>query len=211
MATAAVLLCSAVAFAQSPADSPSTSPPADGTTAIDASTVVEPGATEWMVTAGPAWGIVVFRSSRNHRYMIQTVSWGRILAAPRGPGGLRGRFEWAVEVAPIYRQYEPSDTNGLAITPLVWRWNFEPRGRLAPYGELAGGGLWTRDPVPDKTTTANFTAHAAVGLRVFLRQREAAVVSYRFHHISNGNRIKQNPGVNAHMIQVGWVFARAHK
>jgi hypothetical protein len=209
--TAALSLCASVAFAQPPADSHGSSDSDGSAVAVDASTAVDTGTTEWMVTAGPAWGFVVLSSARGYRYLMQTVSWGRILADPRGPGALRGRFEWAVEVAPIYRQYEPSNTNGVAITPFVWRWNFQPRGRLAPYGEFAGGGLWTANPVPDRTTTLNFTAHAALGMRIFLRSNEAAVLSYRVHHISNGNRLPRNPGVNAHMIQVGWVLALPRK
>jgi hypothetical protein len=49
----------------------------------------------------------------------------------------------------------------------------------------------------------NFTAHIAYGLRYFMRPHTAFVASYRFHHISNGNRLERNPGVNAHVIQLG--------
>jgi Lipid A 3-O-deacylase (PagL) len=171
----------------------------------------EVDASEWMVTGGPAIGVVVFNSARGHRYMLQTVSWGRILSAPRGPGALRGQFEWAFEAVPIYGQFAPTDTYGIGFSPLVWRWNFEPRGRVATYGELAGGGLWTTDPVPVRTTTANFTAHAAYGIRYFLRPQQALVLSYRFHHISNGNRLERNPGVNAHVFQVGFSYFRPQK
>ena len=34
--------------------------------------------------------------------------------------------------------------------------------------------------------------------------QDALVVAYRFDHISNGNRLARNPGVNAHMVVVGW-------
>ena len=30
------------------------------------------------------------------------------------------------------------------------------------------------------------------------------IVGYRLHHISNGNRVARNPGVNAHMLVIGW-------
>jgi len=203
--------CASVTLAQQPAEPSSTSTSDAGTTAIDASTVLDVGMVEWMITAGPAWGFVVLDSAPGHRYLMQTVSWGRVFASPRGPGALRGRFEWVFEVAPIYRQYAPSNTKGIAITPFVARWNFEPHGRLSPYAEIAGGGLWTSDPVPDRTTTVNLAAHAALGLRIFARPHEALVISYRVHHISNANSLKRNPGVNAHMIQMGWAFALPRK
>jgi Lipid A 3-O-deacylase (PagL) len=166
-------------------------------------TPLDPGVSEWMISAGPAFGIVVFHSAAGHRYTLQTVSWGRVLTAPHGPGALRGRFELAFEVVPIFGQYKPTTTYGIGVTPLLWRWNFETQGRLAPYAELAGGGLWTKDDVPARTTTANFTAHASFGVRYFLRERQTLNFSYRFHHISNGNRLERNPGVNAHVVLVG--------
>ena len=156
-----------------------------------------------MVTAGPGFGVVVFHSAGGHKYLLQSLSWGRILSEVRGPGALRGRFEWALEVVPVFGQYAPQGTYGVGATPLTWRWNFEPRGKLAPFAELAGGLLWTRDPVAAQTTTANFTAHACSGVRYFFRPRQSFVARYWFYHISNGNRLDRNPGVNAHVVQVG--------
>ena len=164
------------------------------------------GAAEWMLTAGPGLGVSIFHSERGHRYLLPSISWGRVLSKPLGPAGLRGRFEWAVEVIPIFGQFSPVDTWGVGVTPLLWRWNFEPRGNIAPFAELAGGALWTSEPVPARTTTSNFTAHAAYGIRYFLRPRQAFVASYRFHHISNGNRLERNPGVNAHVLQFGFTL-----
>ena len=156
-----------------------------------------------MVGAGPAWGVSLFHSVSGHDYVLQTISWGRVLTDAHGPGALRGRFELAFEVVPIYGQYSPRNTYGFGLTPLVWRWNFEPREKIMSFAELAGGGLWTRDAVPERTTTSNFTAHASYGIRYFISPSRAINVSYRFHHISNGNRLERNPGVNAHVLMFG--------
>jgi lipid A 3-O-deacylase len=206
-----VILSVGSAAAQETTNGQPTAPSASAESAVDVTSFLEVDSSEWMVTGGPAIGVVVFNSARGHRYMLQTVSWGRVLSAPRGPGALRGQFEWALEAVPIYGQFAPTDTYGFGFSPLVWRWNFEPRGRVAPYFELAGGGLWTTEPVPVRTTTANFTAHAAYGVRYFMRPQQALVVSYRFHHISNGNRLERNPGVNAHVFQVGFSYFRPRK
>jgi hypothetical protein len=170
---------------------------------VVATPALDEGTTEWMATAGPALGVEVFQSAGGYRYFLQSLSWGRILSSSHGPGVLRGRFEWAFEVIPLYGQYDPENTYGFGFTPLLWRWNFEPRGRFAPFAELAGGALWTRDPVPARTTTSNFTAHVSYGIRYFVRRNLAVVGSYRLHHISNGNRLERNPGVNAHLLQLG--------
>lgn len=190
--------------AQSPvADPPATAPPA-----LDASDAVALGATEWMATIGNAWGVVVFHSAGGHNYMMQTLSWGRVLSGPKFSGKIRGRFEWAFEVTPVYAQYHPDKVYGFGVSPLVWRWNFEPRGRYAPFAQLAGGALWTSQPVPERTTTANFTANAGAGVRILFKSQQALVLMYRFDHISNGNRLTRNPGVNAHALHVGFSLLR---
>ena len=167
------------------------------------------GSSELMITAGPAFGVVVFHSSRDHKYLLSSLSWGRVLSEPIGTGPLRGRFEWAIELVPLFSQFSPNHTVGAGVTPLTWRWNFDPRGRMAPFAELAGGLLWTGDAVPPETTSGNFTAHISYGVRYFHRPRHAVVVAYSFHHISNGNRLEKNPGVNAHVVLIGFSAMRA--
>ena len=199
-----MLLCALVAVpaaAQEPANDPAATPQLQ--TPAQGETVLSTGTTEWMIGAGPAFGMELFHSVGGHRYVLQTLSWGRVLTDAHGRGWLRGRFELAFEVVPIYGQYDPQSTYGFGITPLVWRWNFEPRQRLASFVEVAGGGLWTRDAVPERTTTANFTAHGSYGIRYIISPSRTVNVAYRFHHISNGNRLERNPGVNAHVVMVG--------
>src|SRR5262245_51133561 len=165
-----------------PAAAQTASPP-QRSAPIDSDTRLPKHTTEWMVSAGAARGVVIFHSAGGHRFGIQTISWGRVLTESHLPGPLRGRFSWALEVVPVFRQVDPTRTYGFGLAPLLWRWNFQPRGRVAPYAELAGGGLWTTEPVPDRTTTANFTAHAGGGARFFVKPHQAVVVNYWFHHI----------------------------
>jgi hypothetical protein len=201
----ACLLVGLPALAQVPAN-PQPASLIDSLEVSELTSLFEVGATEWMVTAGPAFGVQVFHSAGGHRYALQTISWARVLTEPRGSSFWRGRFEWAVEAVPVFGQFAPTRTFGVGLTPLAWRWNFEPRARYAPYAELAGGALFTSDPVPVRTTHANFTAHIGVGVRRFVRPQQAVVLGYRFHHISNGNRLERNPGVNAHVVVVGWSY-----
>jgi hypothetical protein len=66
------------------------------------------------------------------------------------------------------------------------------------------GGLWTTEPIPEDTGTANFTAHWGGGVRLFPRGPHALLVGYRFQHLSNGNQRDSNPGVNSHVVLLGW-------
>lgn len=194
--------------AQDSATSPAPQPvPAS----LDETPLFNVGASEWMLTGGGAWSVSLFHSESGYDYITQRISWGRVLTPPVFPGILRGRFQWAFEVTPLHAQYHPERAYGWGIAPIVWRWNLEPRGRYAPYAELAGGALWTSRPVPEQTTTANFHAHAGAGVRFFVSPRNAFVLAYLFDHISNGNRLQQNPGVNAHSIHFGYTLLKPGK
>jgi hypothetical protein len=167
-----------------------------------------PGATELVVGAGAAWSVRLFESAGNRRYAVQTVSWGRELTRSLGPGLLRGRFAWAAEATPVFAQTAPSRLYGFGLAPVVWRWNLDPRPRWSAFGELSMGGLWTSDPIPEKTTHVNFTAHWGGGVRLNPAGRHRLLLGYRFQHISNGNQLRSNPGVNAHVVLVG--LSRMH-
>ena len=170
----------------------------------------EPASTELVVAAGGAWSVKLFESTAHRRYAVQVVSWGRELTRPLGPGWLRGRFAWAVEATPIFAQTRPSRLYGFGLAPVVWRWNFEPRPKWSAFGELSMGGLWTSDPIPEKSTRANFTAHWGGGVRLNVAARHRLVIGYRFQHISNGNQLGSNPGVNSHVVLAGLSLARPH-
>ncbi len=159
---------------------------------------------ELQVLGGAAQSVSLFESAGDRRYLVQAVSWGKELTRPVGPGVLRGRFVWAGEVMPVFAQTSPASAYGVGLTPVVWRWNFMPRPRWSAYAELAAGGLWTSDPIPEDSTRANFTAHWGGGVRLRVSGPHRLLLGYRFHHISNGNQLGSNPGVNAHLFLAGW-------
>jgi hypothetical protein len=64
--------------------------------------------------------------------------------------------------------------------------------------------MWSSEPIPEGTGRGNFTAHWGGGVRVRPRGAHALVIAYRFQHFSNGNQLGSNPGVNSHVVLVGW-------
>lgn len=162
------------------------------------------GSSEWTAAAAVAGGVSVLQSAGGQRYVMPALGWGRVLTDLRGPGWMRGRFEWLVEVSPFFVEWAEGRARGAGIVPLGWRWNLEPHGRVFPYGEVGGGALWTTEAVPAGTTATNFMTHAGLGLRLLDAHGRGLIVGYRLHHISNGNRVARNPGVNAHMLVIGW-------
>ena len=175
----------------------------DGVIAL-ACRIVQPHASEWMLSIGAAQSVNLFQSTGGRSYAVQTIGWGRELSRPWGPGVLRGRFAWAVEAMPVFAQFSPSAIYGVGFAPVVWRWNFTPRPRHSLFAELAMGGLWTTDPIPENTGHANFTAHWGGGVRLRPRRGHALLLAYRFQHFSNGNQLGSNPGVNSHVFLIGW-------
>jgi hypothetical protein len=166
---------------------------------------------ELQVSVGAAASINLLDSTAGRHYIVQTVSWGRELTRELGPGALRGRFVWAGEVTPVFAQTSPGRLYGFGATPVLWRWNFAPRPRWSAFAELSMGGLWTTREIPEGTSRANFTAHWGGGARLRASPTQSAVIAYRLQHISNGNLLDGNPGVNAHVVMIGWSIVRRYR
>ena len=162
--------------------------------------------TEWNTALGVARSVNLFQSTAGRSYAVHTIGWGRELTPEWGPGALRGRFAWAVEAMPIFAQFSPSSIYGIGFAPVVWRWNFVPQPSWSAFAELAMGGMWSTEPIPEKTSRGNFTAHWGAGVRLRPRGGHAILVAYRFQHFSNGNQLGSNPGVNAHVVLLGWSY-----
>ena len=159
---------------------------------------------EFTAAVGAGRSVNLFQSTAGRAYAVQTISWGRELTRDWGPGSLKGRFAWAVEAMPLFAQFSPASIYGIGLAPVVWRWNFRPQPRWSAFGELAMGGMWSTAPIPENTSRGNFTAHWGAGVRLRPRGPRSVVVAYRFQHLSNGNQLGSNPGVNSHVVLIGW-------
>ncbi len=142
--------------------------------------------------------------------------YGWVLSNPHLPGFLRGSFEYAVDVVPVFilRQPTPASsipagTNdgtgtafGAGVNPLNLKWNFVTRGSWTPFVELGGGTLFTNDNVPPGTSKVNFTSGGAIGFT----HRGSSALSFdlRYMHISNAGLTVPNPGVNTIQLRFGW-------
>ena len=97
---------------------------------------------------------------------------GKVLTHPALPGILRGQFEYAAELFPLWQSYTPAPHlqpvvdkmngvpvtyylpfgggtfNGITITPIILRWDLMGTGRWKPWVQGAGGLLWTNHKYP---------------------------------------------------------------
>lgn len=193
-------------------------PAAGGETSPDCSIVEQPEndrrpdgerAGEWTAAIGAARSVNLYESTAGRSYGVVTVGGAKELTRELKWGPIRGRFAWGVEATPLFAQFEPSTIYGAGFAPVIWRWNFPPRPRWSVFAELSMGGLWTSDPIPERTGNLNFTAHWGGGIRFKPRGGHAILVAYRFQHFSNGNQLGSNPGVNSHVVLAGWSYREA--
>jgi len=130
--------------------------------------------------------------------------YGWILTDARGPGFLRGRFEYAVDALPVVMVFQPgSRAYGFGFDPWIMKWNFEPHRRISPYIELGGGALITTRQVPLGANTFNFTPTGAIGINI-LRGKYHWSVDFRYFHISDAQITSFNPGTDTFGLRVGW-------
>ena len=130
--------------------------------------------------------------------------YGWVLTDEVGPGPLRGRFEYAVDVVPVFLLTQRTGTAyGFGLNPFALKWNFATRHALAPYIELGGGTLFSNTQVPPGTSRVNFTSSGALGVHI-LREKYNWSAELRFMHISNAGLATPNPGINTLQLRIGF-------
>lgn len=132
------------------------------------------------------------------------VRYGWVLTDAHGPGFLRGRFEYAVDVLPALVVFQPGGTAyGFGLDPLIMKWNFEASGRIWPYIEIGGGSLISTRAVPLGEGPFNFTPTGAIGVNL-LRGKYHWSIDVRYFHISNAKLTPFDPGTDTFGIRIGW-------
>jgi lipid A 3-O-deacylase len=129
--------------------------------------------------------------------------YGWVITGLHWPWILRGRFEYAVDVVPVYLIFQPGN-NAYAggFNPLVLKWNFERHGRFSPYLELSGGVLFSNHDIPMYTNDVNFSPSAALGTHI-LGEKYNWSVDVRYLHISSAGLGSYNPGLNTVQVRLG--------
>ena len=129
--------------------------------------------------------------------------YGWILTEAHGPKGLRGRFEYAVDAAPIFWFFQPGGTAyGMGVSPVVLKWNFDAGNRVVPYVEANAGFVFSSRTVPPGAWHGNFASSGAVGAHL-LGPRANLSAEVRLIHVSNADLVTYNPGINVLQVRIG--------
>jgi Lipid A 3-O-deacylase (PagL) len=131
---------------------------------------------------------------------------GKVLTGEIGSGWRRGRFEYGVDVIPLFRQFQPQSIYGGGFEPVILRWNSSLHtARVAPYIELAGGAIRTNTNFPaGDTSNFNFTARGGGGLQLSAKSHHALDIGCRWSHISNANLGTRNTEFNGIQVSLGY-------
>jgi len=149
---------------------------------------------------------------------------GKVLTQDHGSTFLRGNFEYAVDLVPLYLIHQPhivscvsslSGTTcaqatqtvyGGGFNPINLKWNFTSAKHLTPYLELGGGTLFSTQNVPAGTNNVNFRTHASLGAHLWSQaggSSRGVTVEVRYEHISNAGLASPNPGINTVQAMIG--------
>jgi len=133
---------------------------------------------------------------------------GKVLTGQHLSGPLRGNFEYAVDLIPIYLVHTGDTRFGAGFNPIILKWNFTSGRHVAPYAEFGGGILFSKDSIPPGTNNVNFMPQASVGLQFLTSNNHAVVVSAKYVHISNAGLATPNPGINTLQFAIGYHWFR---
>jgi lipid A 3-O-deacylase len=123
---------------------------------------------------------------------------GRVLSHELGSNALRGSFEMAVDIVPVYIFW----INGNAqyaggIDPLIAKWNFTANKTVSPYVAAVGGVVFSPSNLPPgNTSQVNFTSGAELGLQWFRQSKNSLDFGVKIYHLSNASIGTLNPGIN---------------
>jgi lipid A 3-O-deacylase len=173
---------------------------------------------------------------------------GKVLTGQHLGSIFRGQFEYAGELIPYWQAFTPpphlqsesypdpatgltfkyvapvggGTYTGVSLTPIILRWDFQPRHRLAPFFQAAGGLIYTthkfppdvlvQHGTPGGTSVWNFSPQGGIGLQYFLSAGRSLMFSANAIHISSASLGDKNPGVNASVqFQIGYTWwSRGH-
>jgi lipid A 3-O-deacylase len=175
------------------------------------STSLTRGTWEFGAFAGGGTGL---GKSDNTQFFFAGGRVGRILTHDHLSGWMRGNFEWAVDMMPLYAVFPPqSAVYGGSFKPAIWQWNFTSGKTFAPYIAAAGGVVFSRTNIPPGDTSyVNFTSQGVFGVHIFTRPGRALQLEGAFGHLSSASLGNHNPGYNAtFLLSIGYSWFKTAK
>ena len=149
----------------------------------------------------------IIGSTENRNLLLVSLRYGRVLAAWESLS-----LEYTLDIFPAAVVFEPdrvrrgrSTIYGAGLSPLGFKINFAQESWIKPFVATSVGVLYFVDDVPvPRSSRFNFTPEIGLGVQFFLTPKNAMTLGYKFHHMSNANTGRSNPGMDSHVIYAGF-------
>ncbi len=94
----------------------------------------------------------------------------------------------------------PDIATGFGISPLGYKYLL-PRKTADFYGSVTGGIMYMNKTFPtDKGRRLNYTFDFTFGIKKAILENTFISLGYRFHHISNAQTGRENPGIDSNFL-----------
>ncbi len=199
---------------------------------IGDASISKPWETTVYFTGGPASYVLNFPPnfpSDKLRLYDAGFSLGKVFLDRSKDRHVRGQFEYLAEVEPFWLGHFPpqsiliipsnpldsfelhfptSNSHGVAVAPLLFRYRFPAHARFTPYVQLGGGLLYTFSEFPTGgSSRINFTPQADFGTHIATGKKQAIVLGVNVEHISNAGLGRLNPGIDVTVVyRVGYTW-----
>jgi hypothetical protein len=123
-------------------------------------------------------------------------------------------LQYTLDIFPAAVVFEPdrvrrgkSTIYGAGLSPLGFKLNFGQQSWIKPFIAASVGFLYFEEDIPvPRSSRFNFTPELGLGVQFFLAPKNALTLGYKFHHMSNANTSRNNPGMDSHVIYAGFSF-----
>ena len=123
-------------------------------------------------------------------------------------------LEYTLDVIPASVLFEPGSVRsgsstiyGAGLSPVGFKLNFGQESWIKPFVAASFGFLYFQKDVPvPRSAHFNFAPEVGFGAQFFLAPRRALTLGYKWHHISNANTGRSNPGMDSHVFYAGFSF-----
>ena len=119
------------------------------------------------------------------------------------------RIYYTADIVPyIYYKYPKRDdgdriteTTGFGFSPVGFELEYGLNSFISFLGGTSGYFMYMRDTFPtDKGRKLNFAFDISPGFKFKIVEPISLVMGYKFHHISNAQTGKENPGIDSNFI-----------
>jgi Lipid A 3-O-deacylase (PagL) len=128
----------------------------------------------------------------------------------------RFALRYVAELVPLSIVGDPQSSGqrvyayGVGGSPIGIQVNWVRYRRIQPFLTSGGGFLYFNRQLFG-VTQLNFTGQVGIGMELFTSDYHSFDFGYQYHHISNANLGRENPGMDSNVVFVGVTFRRKRR